>query len=310
MGVTWCHIKGIFSLAATRWQIVLHSQQVCQTARHREEATNYNSRSDALKSMWSWLPVTSTGPLGAAITVREVCSTSRLWSIRIACMTISTRRATKKRGSLSIIQEAFADTNLTMPLGTSLCAQGQCRVIEPPDSYERWKVHQHGAFSIPPDTLGFRPKDQSCHHEMWLQLALVNHHGDNEPREWHELRLLLKERSAPYQPSKERGKAGEDESDRSLSSKSSIRTARLPTAQLMKGTHDRDSPRPSFCDLMRPWHLCSSLLFVHVFLSLALHHISSISHITLRSWLLSPEKRFKDLFPLLSCSVQCHLLML
>ena len=68
------------------------------------------------------------------------------------------------------------------------------------------------------DTLGLRRKDQSCHHEVWLHLAFVSHHGDYEPRERHEQRLLLKERSAPYQPSKERSKAGEDESDRSLPS--------------------------------------------------------------------------------------------
>ena len=105
-------------------------------------------------------------------------------------------------------------------------AQEQCQVIgktyvgflKPPDSYGRWKVRQYGAFSILQDTQGLRPKDQSCHHEVWLHLALVNHHGDDEPRERHEQRLLLKERSSPYQPSKERSKAGEDESERSLSS--------------------------------------------------------------------------------------------
>ena len=29
------------------------------------------------------------------------------------------------------------------------------------------------------------PKDQGCHHEVWLHLASVDHHGDNEPRERH-----------------------------------------------------------------------------------------------------------------------------
>ena len=43
MGVTRCHIKGIFSPATARWQIVLHSdvvahqQQLCQKARHRKK---------------------------------------------------------------------------------------------------------------------------------------------------------------------------------------------------------------------------------------------------------------------------------
>ena len=68
-----------------------------------------------------------------------------------------------------------------------------CGFLKPPDSYERWKVRQHGAFCVLHDTLGLRPKDQSCHHEVWLHLAFVNHHGDYEPRERHEQRLLVKE---------------------------------------------------------------------------------------------------------------------
>ena len=130
-------------------------------------------------------------------------------------------------GNLSIIEEAFADSDLPMPPGpTPLLGPGAvpgdwadvCGFLKPPDSYERWKVRLHGALSILHDTLGLRPKDQSCHHEVWLHLAFVDHHGDCEPRERHEQRLFLKERSAPYQPSKERCRAGEDESDRSLSS--------------------------------------------------------------------------------------------
>ena len=31
-------------------------------------------------------------------------------------------------------------------------------------SHRFWKVHKHGAFSIPRKTLGLRPTDQSCHH--------------------------------------------------------------------------------------------------------------------------------------------------
>ena len=112
-------------------------------------------------------------------------------------------------GRLSIIEEAFADTNLPMP-PTDVCG-----FLKPPDSSERWKVRQHGAFSIPHDTLGLRPKDQSCHHEVWLHLSSVNEHGNYEPR-------------APYQPSKEGGNAGVNEGDRSLSSQSSLRAARLP----------------------------------------------------------------------------------
>ena len=62
----------------------------------------------------------------------------------------------------------------------------------------------------------------------------------------HEQRLLLKRRSAPYQHNKERCKADEDESDRSLSSKAqaTIRfrhnshTGNAPPMSTVEGTHD------------------------------------------------------------------------
>ena len=93
-----------------------------------------------------------------------------------------------------------------------------CGFFKPPDSYDRWKVREHGACSILHEALGIRIKDQSCHHEVWLHLDFVNHLGDYVPRETHEQRLLLKGRSASYQHSKERCMTDEDESDHSLSS--------------------------------------------------------------------------------------------
>ena len=152
-----------------------------------------------------------------------------------------------------------------------------CGFLKRPDSFERLKVRQHGAFTIPQDTLGLRPKDQSCHHDVWLHSVFVNHHGDYEPREKHEQRLLIKERSAPYQTNKESGKAVEDESDRSLSCwpfdvmavfNSSDRCAPLssdihdatPTAALRR-THGKrareqhllGNPRGPSLTLLLPW---------------------------------------------------------
>ena len=66
MGVTRCHLKGIFSAAAAQRQIVLHGdvcarqQPVCQEARRRERAPPHCSRRDA------------TRPLGAAQVVTDV----------------------------------------------------------------------------------------------------------------------------------------------------------------------------------------------------------------------------------------------
>ena len=63
-----------------------------------------------------------------------------------------------------------------------------CGFVKPPDSHERWKVRLHGAFTILPGTLGLRPKFESCHHEVWLHLAFVTHHGEYESRERQEQR--------------------------------------------------------------------------------------------------------------------------
>ena len=98
--------------------------------------------------MWTWLLGTSTGPLGAAKAVTDV-SVLSMW-----CP--------------GAVPGEWADV---------------CGFLKPLDSFERWKVRLHGAFSIPHDTLGLRPKDQSCHHEVWLHLAFVEHHSDYAPRE-------------------------------------------------------------------------------------------------------------------------------
>ena len=135
------------------------------------------------------------------------------------------RRQTSN-GNLNFIEEASADSDLPMSPGHPLlwgpgAVPGTwsdvCRFHKPLDSNERWEVRQHGSFFIFHEALGLRSKDHSCHHEVWLHLDFVDHHSSYEPRERHKQRLLLKERSAPYQHSNERFKTVEDESDRSLS---------------------------------------------------------------------------------------------
>ena len=49
-----------------------------------------------------------------------------------------------------------------------------CGVVKHPNSYDLWKVRLHGAFTIPCETLGLRPRYQSCHYEVWLHLDLVS----------------------------------------------------------------------------------------------------------------------------------------
>ena len=67
--------------------------------------------------------------------------------------------------NVSIIEEAFADCALPMPPGPPLWGPGSipgkwadvCGFLKPPDSDGRWKVRQHGAFSILHEALGIRP---------------------------------------------------------------------------------------------------------------------------------------------------------
>ena len=87
-------------------------------------------------------------------------------------------------GNLSIIEEAFADTDLPMPPGpTPLWGPGgSARYLVRRLRFSRaQKVRQRGACSVPHEALGVRPKDRSCHREVWRHLDFVEHHSSNEP---------------------------------------------------------------------------------------------------------------------------------
>ena len=89
----------------------------------------------------------------------------------------------RSRDNPSTIDAAFADCALPTPPGsTPLWGPGSIPnnwadvfgFLTPPGSQRFWKVSKHGAFSIPRQALGLRPKDQSCHHETWLHLHIVD----------------------------------------------------------------------------------------------------------------------------------------
>ena len=61
-----------------------------------------------------------------------------------------------------------------------------------------WKVHKHGAFSIPRKTLGLRPIDQSCHHETWLHLDFVDRSSRWSKQDDYVRHIFLKERLADF----------------------------------------------------------------------------------------------------------------
>ena len=101
------------------------------------------------------------------------------------------------RQPTSIIEEAFADTDLPMPPGpTPLWGPGAipgrwidvCGFIKPPDSCENGRSAYDGAFTI--------------HHgtQVWLHLDFVDNQYAHVSRGKHEQRVLFKERSSPYPP--------------------------------------------------------------------------------------------------------------
>ena len=71
-----------------------------------------------------------------------------------------------------------------------------CGFLKPTGSHRFWKVHEHGAFSIPRKTLGLRPTDQRCHHEMRLHLDFVDWSNTWSRRNAYEPHISLKERPA------------------------------------------------------------------------------------------------------------------
>ena len=139
--------------------------------------------------MWTWLQVTFNGAA---------------W--RLQCG--------RDRRLTSMIEEAFANTNLLVPAeptplwgpsGVPGDWADVCGFIKPPESPNEWQVRLHGAFSI--STLGLKEKDQSCHHEVWMHLSHANPRGDRAVQYKHARRLHLKERTSPYDHSKQRTRA-------------------------------------------------------------------------------------------------------
>ena len=191
-------IQSVLSLAFSSTMAKEHSQfcrctSVTFTPRrcHRKEANPYDSCSDARREAGDF-----NGASG---------------------------RRTTWASAFSIIEEAFAGCDLPLlpglpPLsvpGTVLGTWSDvCGFIKHPDSHKLWRVRQHNAFSILHEALGIWQTDQRCHHEVWLHLDFVEQRCSQSHHVRHDQRILLKERSAPYHYSEQKGHI----SDHSLSS--------------------------------------------------------------------------------------------
>ena len=111
------------------------------------------------------------------------------------------------RNNISTIEETFLDCLTPTPPGpTPLGGPGSlldlwadvCGFLKPPGSDRSWKVRKHGAFSIPRQALGLRKNDQSCHHERWLHLDLIDWDWALPRFEEPDQRIQLEDRSTPY----------------------------------------------------------------------------------------------------------------
>ena len=133
----------------------------------------------------------------------------------------------RSRDNLSTIDEASMDSILPTPPGpTPQWVPGSipdnwadvCGFLKPPGSQRFWKVHKHGAFSIPRKSLGLRPTHQNCHHETWLHLDFIDWSNTWSKQGAYEPRISLKERSAECSYGNPKRRISEIMSDHSLSS--------------------------------------------------------------------------------------------
>ena len=134
-----------------------------------------------------------------------------------------------------ILEGAFTDrfSNATRPHRCG--AQEQCQVnglmfgfVNLPNLCDEWKVRQHRGFTIPRDTVGLRPRDQSCLHEMWLPWTLSAINLLSCPEEI--MCNVSSSRKCPALTRLQKRGRYDDGSDHSLSSLSSVRELILPKA--------------------------------------------------------------------------------
>ena len=167
-----------------------------------------------------------------------------------------------------------------------------CGFLKPPGSHRFWKVHKHGAFSIPRKTLGPRPTDQSCHHEAWLHLDFVDWNNRWSKHDVSEQHISLKERPADYPYGTPKRRMSEVMSDHSLSSQTCDRShvvlsrCHTATVRSLGATLSSSPSDPSEDDA------CLACPFPSVTCVLSVFFISHrTSRCTVRKCLMSKKKR-------------------
>ena len=155
LGLTRCCVTCFLSACCSQWPhslhcfIITHQQCLRQEKRYCQENHPRRSFSYGLSRHWfgcGWLQWSSL-PLSADVKISFLLMKLLLSVLCLRC------RAHTVVGS-QIHSEQVGGT-----LWFSWV----------PGSQRFWKVNKHGAFSILRQALGLRGKDQSCHHETWLQ---------------------------------------------------------------------------------------------------------------------------------------------
>ena len=79
------------------------------------------------------------------------------------------------------------------------CRSDVCGFVKPHKSQSEWLIRNHGAFEINREELRLRPKDQTCHHEVWVHVRHVNARLVDQARA-----SLFRKQCQSRQPSKKR----------------------------------------------------------------------------------------------------------
>ena len=111
----------------------------------------------------------------------------------------------KKRSSIRTCHLPPGPSRLWGPGGVPGEWSDVCGFFKPPGSDADWQIRNHGAITIPYNTLDLRESDQSCHHEVWIHHLHFNARlVDRISREDKQRRPISRKRNSPCDHSKER----------------------------------------------------------------------------------------------------------
>ena len=174
-----------------------------------------------------------------------------------------------------------------------------CGFLKPPDSYERWKVRQHGALPMPHEALGVRQTDQSLPPTRrgftWTLWSKHNGPCSRQIRTTPPLERTLG--AVPLKQTKVQSRRGcqrpvwflHGTRETIHHQHSAFTHGSLHKRSSSSTCHDSSSSRPSAFDLMRRHPLpVACCVFPH---SVLVSHVTSHLHVTLSTQLFVSNKK-------------------